>query len=111
MGEWIFSGVIHYGHVNNNPLSQTFLILQGSSPSPQRGSNLPPKKDRGERQQLTGEGVNINDQGNPYQATGKPQRYMDINTPAANHYNENEGRAHRGFWATIFAFFTCKLCD
>ncbi|CAO3690033.1 unnamed protein product [Umbelopsis ramanniana] len=85
---------------------------EGSSPSPQRGSNLPPKKDRGERQQLTGEGgVNMNDQGNPYQATGKPQRYMDINAPAANHFNEDEGRAHRGFWATIFAFFTCKLCD
>jgi hypothetical protein len=53
----------------------------------------------------------MTDQGNPYQATGKPQRYMDINTPVANHYDENEARTHRGFWATIFAFFTCKLCD
>ncbi|GAB5588763.1 Palmitoylated plasma membrane-bound casein kinase [Umbelopsis nana] len=94
-------------------LLKNYQLEESASPSgtAQRGSNVP-KKDRreGERQQLTGgDAVNMSD--NPYQSTGKPHRYMDVNAPTdANHYDQNEGRPHRGFWATIFAFFTCKLC-
>ncbi|CAM0142273.1 unnamed protein product [Umbelopsis sp. WA50703] len=101
-------GIYDWMLLKNNQVDQS---SSGGLPTNQRGA-LQAKKDRGERQQLTGDNVNMSDHGNPYQATGKHQRYMDANAPVGNNaYEADETRPPRGFWATILAFFTCKLCD